>query len=478
MSSASSAKQNSSKPDMQVSFERLKELSRQSPYPSETLRRQLLENLKRSIRDFELPLLAALQQDFGSRSPAESRLIELVPLFGEIKHALKHLSKWMRPSRRSVHITSLPARAKVVYQPKGLVGVISPWNYPVFLSLGPIVGAIAAGNRVMLKVSEFCPATNEVLTKILTSAFDNDWVQVIEGEAEVANKFSQLAFDHLLFTGSTNVGRMVMKNAAENLTPVTLELGGKSPLLMTPSADIEDAANKLVFAKLLNAGQTCVAPDYVLCHEAQKEKLIEQIKLAVKRLYPQGIASPDYTSIINERQLARLQGYLEQAKKAGADCENVMPQGPETLDGKLAMHVLHQMEDDLEVMQDEIFGPILPIKTYLKLSEAYQFIKQRPRPLAMYLFTQNTADDTVCEQQVVSGGLVINHALIHVAQPDLPFGGIGDSGLGAYHAEEGFRTFSHQKAVLRKSGWNGLVLITPPYKGKIHQLIERFWPYF
>lgn len=476
MSSTYSSKQDALQ-HMQLSFDRLHELSRQAPYPSESLRRQLLENLKQSVRAFETPLLAALQQDFGHRSPVESRLIELVPLFGEIKHALKHLAKWMRPSKRSVHITSLPARAKVMYQPKGLVGVISPWNYPVLLSLGPIVGAIAAGNRVMLKVSEFCPATNEVLMQILHSALGEEWVQVIQGEAEVANNFSQLAFDHLLFTGSTNVGRIVMKNAAENLTPVTLELGGKSPLLMTPSADIEDVAKKLVFAKLLNAGQTCVAPDYVLCHESQKAALIEQIKQVVKRLYPQGIASADYTSIINDRQLARLQGYLEQAKQSGADCENVMPQGPETLDGKLAMHVLHQMKDDLDVMQDEIFGPILPIKTYLKLSEAYQFIKQRPRPLAMYLFTQNSADETFCEQQVACGGLVINHALIHVAQPDLPFGGIGDSGLGSYHAHEGFQTFSHHKAVLRKSGFNGLALITPPYKGKVHQLIERFWPY-
>lgn len=458
-------------------FTRLKSLTRTKPYPSEEARRQLLLSLKTTLLEYETPLLDALQQDFGCRAHAESRLIELVPLFGEIKHALKHLHKWMKPSRRTLHMTSLPATGKVFYQPKGLVGVIAPWNYPVLLSLGPIVGAIAAGNRVMLKVSEFCPATNKVLRQIIQTACGDEWAEVVEGEADIANQFSQLAFDHLLFTGSTNVGRIVMKNAAQHLTPVTLELGGKSPLLITPSADLVDTAKKLVFAKLINAGQTCVAPDYVLCHESQKAELIEHLKKVLADQYPQGIACPDYTSIINDRQLSRLQGYLEEAQASGVQCDNLLPQGPDTLEGKLALHVLHEAKEELAVMQDEIFGPILPILTYQTIDEGFQYIQQRPRPLAMYLFTQHKEDEQRCEQSIASGGLVINHALIHVAQSDLPFGGVGDSGMGAYHAEEGFRTLSHNKAVLRKSGVNLVALIAPPYDRWVHRIVAKFWPH-
>jgi len=300
---------------------------------------------------------------------------------------------------------------------------------------------------------------------------------VVEGEADIANQFSQLAFDHLLFTGSTNVGRIVMKNAAQHLTPVTLELGGKSPLLISPSADLADTAKKLVFAKLVNAGQTCVAPDYVLCHESQKAELIEHLKKVLADQYPQGIASPDYTSIINDRQLTRLQGYLEEAQASGVQCDNLLPQGPSTLEGKLALHVLHEAKEELAVMQDEIFGPILPILTYQTIDEGFQYIQQRPRPLAMYLFTRHKEDEQRCEQSIASGGLVINHALIHVAQSDLPFGGVGDSGMGAYHAEEGFRTFSHNKAILRKSGVNLVALIAPPYDRWVHRIVAKFWPH-
>lgn len=467
----------SSKDDICSALSRLKNVARQTPFPSAEERRQCLTRLQVVLMNHETSLLDALQKDFGHRAHEESRLLELVPLLGEIKHAKRHLVKWMKPSKRKVHISTLPASAQVFYQPKGVVGVISPWNYPVLLSLGPLVGALTAGNRVMMKLSEFCPATNQVLRDIVTRALGEDWVEVVEGEADIANEFSLLPFDHLLFTGSTSVGHIIMRNAAEHLTPITLELGGKSPLLVAPSADLRDTAKKLVFGKVLNAGQTCVAPDYVMCHSDQKQILIDYIKQELADYYPEGVLSPDYTSLINVRQLDRLKGYLEQARAAGVQCDNLMPQGPEESDGKLALHALYQPNDALNVMQDEIFGPLLPILTYADMSEALSYIQQRPRPLSMYLFTQQNEDQKRCEESITSGSLVINHTLVQVAQADLPFGGIGASGMGAYHAEEGFRTFSHSKSVLRKRGPNVLTLLRPPYLRRIHKLVAKYWPY-
>ncbi|QUX90082.1 coniferyl-aldehyde dehydrogenase [Marinomonas sp. A3A] len=467
----------SSKEGIHLALSRLKSATQKTPFPLAEERQQCLTRLQAALMGHETSLLDALQKDFGHRTHEESRLLELVPLIGEIKHAKRHLAKWMKPSKRKVHISTLPASAQVFYQPKGVVGIISPWNYPVLLSLGPLVGALAAGNRVMMKLSEFCPETNRVLRNIVTQALGESWVEVIEGEAEIANEFSLMPFDHLLFTGSTSVGHIIMRNAAEHLTPITLELGGKSPLLVAPSADLRDTAKKLVFGKALNAGQTCVAPDYVMCHSDQKQTLIDYIKQELADYYPEGVLSPDYTSLINVRQLDRLKGYLEQARVAGVVCENLMPQGPEESNGKLALHVLHQPDDELRVMQDEIFGPLLPILIYSEMSEALSYIQQRPRPLAMYLFTQQNDDQKRCEENIASGSLVINHTLVQVAQADLPFGGIGASGMGAYHAEEGFRTFSHCKSVLRKRGPNVLTLLRPPYRRRIHRLVAKFWTF-
>lgn len=465
----------SSKEGIHSALSRLKNATQKTPFPPAEERQQCLTRLQAALMDHETYLLDALQKDFSHRAHEESRLLELVPLIGEIKHAKRHLAKWMKPSKRRVHISTLPASAQVFYQPKGVVGVISPWNYPVLLSLGPLVGALAAGNRVMMKLSEFCPATNQVLRDIVTQALGESWVEVVEGEAEIANEFSLLPFDHLLFTGSTSVGHIIMRNAAEHLTPITLELGGKSPLLVAPSADLRNTAKKLVFGKMLNAGQTCVAPDYVMCHSEQKQTLINYIKQELATYYPEGVLSPDYTSLINTRQLGRLKSYLEQARAAGVLCENLMPQGPEESDGKLAFYVLHQPGDTLNVMQNEIFGPLLPILTYSHMSEALSYIQQRPRPLAMYLFTQQRDDQKRCEESIASGSLVINHTLVQVAQADLPFGGIGASGMGAYHAEEGFRTFSHSKSVLRKRGPNVLAWLSPPYRGRVHRLVAKYW---
>lgn len=463
---------------MLSAFTTLKGLCRKDPFPSIGTRKQRLKQLQHSLLKHEEALLYALKQDYGHRAPEESRLIELFPTLGEIKHAQRHLAKWMCPEKRHTHISIAPSKAKVMYQPKGVVGIISPWNYPVLLALGPLVGAIAAGNRAMLKVSEFCPHTNAVLRQLLNEALGEEWVIMIEGEADIANAFTQLPFDHLLFTGSTPVGRRVMANAAPNLTPVTLELGGKSPLIITPSADIKQVANCLIFGKLLNAGQTCVAPDYVLCHRRQKVALIHHMKQILAHAYPQGTQSADYTSLINERQFARLTSYLAEAKQAHVECENLMPQGPDMLGNKLAFHILNEPNDELAVMQDEIFGPLLPILQYTELDEALDQVRSRPRPLALYLFSQDEKEQRYVEENIVCGGMVINHTILHVAQADLPFGGVGASGMGMYHAIEGFRTFSHSKAVLHKQGPNLLNLLMPPYRSTAHRLLKRFWRFF
>lgn len=463
------------KDEMHWAFDRLKSVAQQTPFPTIAERQHCLTRLQSSLIHYEQPLLDALQKDFGCRAHEESRLIELVPLLGEIKHTKRHLSKWMRASKRNVHVSAFSCVAKVVYQPKGVIGVISPWNYPVLLCLGPLIGAIAAGNRVMLKVSEFCPETNKVLRDIVNDALGDHWVELVEGEADIANQFSQIAFDHILFTGSTSVGRIVMQNAAKHLTPVTLELGGKSPLLIAPSADLIDAAKKLIFGKTLNAGQTCVAPDYVLCHQDQKHTLVDQIRKELATYYPDGILSADYTSIINTQQLNRLKSYLEEAAAAGVICENLMSKGLAEHNGKLAFHILHQPNDTLAVMQDEIFGPLLPILTYSNIDDAFNYIHQRPRPLAMYLFTQKREDQRRYEENITSGSLVVNQTIIQVAQSDLPFGGVGTSGMGGYHAKEGFRTFSHGKSVLYQRGPNIAGLFRPPYKRQIHQIIKKLW---
>lgn len=461
--------------NLETLFFALKERTRTHPFPNLKQRLSLLNQLRKGLLKYEDALLAALTMDYGQRSPQESRIMELVPTLSEIKHAKRHLARWMQSDSRRTHISMFPAKAKVMFQPKGLVGIISPWNYPILLCLGPLVGALAAGNRAMLKVSEFCPATNAVLRQLLEEALGNEWIAFIEGEAEVANAFTQLPFDHLLFTGSTQVGKKVMANAAQHLTPVTLELGGKSPVILTPSANPKKAAERIIFGKLLNAGQTCVAPDYILCHRQQKPALIHHMKHTLARMYPNGIDSSDYTSLINEKQLTRLKDYLVQVEQHQVCCENLMPQGPQWKDNKLALHLLHQPDDQLNVMQEEIFGPILPLILYNELDEAIEYINARPRPLALYLFSQQTKEHQRVEKQIVCGGLLINHTLLHVAQADLPFGGVGDSGMGMYHAIEGFRTFSHSKAVLHKKGPNLIRLLMPPYTSMAHKVMKKLW---
>ena len=395
-----------------------------------------------------------------------------MPSLHSIDYTLKHLKHWMKPSPRRVGAVFQPASAKVIYQPLGVVGVIVPWNYPVFLAIGPLIGALAAGNRVMLKLSEFTPATGRLLKDLLGRIFPEDRVAVVLGEADVAVAFSGLAFDHLLFTGSTHVGKLVMRAAADNLTPVTLELGGKSPAIVSADVPLKDAAQRIAWGKTLNAGQTCIAPDYVLVPQNRVEGFVEAYRQAVHGFYPTLIDNPDYTAIISERQVARLEGLQSDAVDKGARAISLYDQGQ----GRRMPHtLLVDVSDDMQVMQEEIFGPLLPIVAYTDLDQALAYINDRARPLALYYFGYNKAEQQRVIHNTHSGGVCINETLQHVGVEDMPFGGVGHSGMGHYHGHEGFLTFSKAKSVLIKQRLNSSALAYPPYGRTLVRLIQKLF---
>ncbi|WP_085689577.1 MULTISPECIES: coniferyl aldehyde dehydrogenase [unclassified Pseudomonas] len=443
-----------------------------NPMPPAAQRQQWLKALRDLLSSERQALIDAISSDFSHRSADETLLAELMPSLHGIHYASQHISQWMKPSRRKVGVAFQPASAKVVYQPLGVVGVIVPWNYPLFLAIGPLTGALAAGNRVMLKLSEATPATGLLLKELLARIFPEDLVCVVLGEADVGVAFSKMRFDHLLFTGSTSVGRHVMRAAAENLTPVTLELGGKSPAIVSHDVPLKDAAERIAFGKTLNAGQTCVAPDYVLVPEERVGGFVEAYRQAVRGFYPTLADNPDYTAIINERQLARLNSYLSDATSKGALLIPLFDQGQ----GRRMPHsLLLNVSDEMTVMQDEIFGPLLPIVPYQDLDQAFAYINQRPRPLALYYFGYDKREQKRVLSETHSGGVCLNDTLLHVAQDDMPFGGIGPSGMGHYHGHEGFLTFSKAKGVLVKQRFNAAKLIYPPYGKSIQKLIQKLF---
>jgi coniferyl-aldehyde dehydrogenase len=442
------------------------------PMPPAEQRRQWLKALLDVLSSERQALIDAISEDFSHRSADETLLAELMPSLHGIHYASRHLKRWMKPSRRKVGMAFQPASAKVVYQPLGVVGVIVPWNYPLFLAIGPLVGALAAGNRVMLKLSESTPATGLLLKQLLARIFPQDLVCVVLGEAEIGMAFSRLPFDHLLFTGATSIGKHVMRAAAEHLTPITLELGGKSPAIVSADVPLKDAAERIAFGKTLNAGQTCVAPDYVLVPQNRVGEFVEAYRTAVRGFYPTLADNPDYTAIINERQLARLNGYISDATSKGALLIELFEQGQGR---RMAHSLLLNVSDEMTVMQDEIFGPLLPIVPYENLDQAFAYINQRPRPLALYYFGYNKAEQNRVLHETHSGGVCLNDTLLHVAQDDLPFGGIGPSGMGHYHGHEGFLTFSKAKGVLVKQRFNVAKLVYPPYGKPLQKLIQKLF---
>ena len=436
-------------------------------------RRAALATLGRMLRDSADALCAAVDRDFQGRAREETLLLELFPSYGAIKHARRHVKRWMRPQRRATNFWFLPGRSRLMFQPLGVVGIVVPWNYPIYLAVGPVVAALAAGNRVMVKMSEAAPATGELFERLVRASFDPALFTVVNGGPEVAQEFVALPFDHLLFTGSTAVGRHVMRAAAQNLTPVTLELGGKSPALVGRGIDAAEAADKIVFGKCLNAGQTCIAPDYALVPEESVEAFAAAARATVARLYPRMRDNPHYTAIVNERHRARLAGYLDDARAQGARVEAINPAAEDfTGSPRMAPHLVTGVKDSMRVMQEEIFGPILPIVAYRTLDEAIAYVNARPRPLALYVFDHDRATVERVLAETVSGGVTVNETLLHIAQEELPFGGVGPSGMGEYHGRAGFETFSKRKAVFHQSRFNALKLLRPPYGARFERLVR------
>ena len=443
---------------------RLKQACQAHPMPSLEQRRNRLSALKGALLAHKQPLCDALALDYGQRSDYDSLVADILPCVMQINYSLKRLKGWMRPARRHPGLLLAPARVEVHYQPLGVIGIMVPWNFPVMLSLGPLIGAIAAGNRAMIKLSEFTPHTNAVLRTLLAQVFGDDEVVVIEGDAGLAAAFSTLPFDHLLFTGSTAVGRLVMAAAAPQLTPLTLELGGKSPCLIAPDMPLALAVERMIFGKSLNAGQICVAPDYVLLPRGQEQAFIEAYQAHFRRLYPKGLDSPDYGSIINRAQYERLTAWLAEAKQAGAQVHPCASPARDDGARRLVPHLLTEVPGHCQLMQQEIFGPLLPLVPYDNIDEALAYIAARPRPLACYLMSLDPALQSRLIRETHAGGMAINECLFQVAADDAPFGGIGPSGMGHYHGHEGFLTFSKAKTVLRRGRFSAGTLIHPPYR--------------
>lgn len=416
-------------------------------------------------------VVEALNSDFGCRSREVTLLTDVAASIGPMKHAIKRVEKWMRSERRPsmFPMNLLGGRSRIEYQPLGVVGVISPWNFPVNLTFAPLAGILAAGNRAMIKPSEFTPATSELMAEMVSEAWDEKEVAVFTGGPDVGQAFSALPFDHLLFTGATGVARHIMAAASRNLVPVTLELGGKSPVLVSRSADLELTAQRIMLGKTLNAGQICLAPDYLLVPEEKLEEIVATLTAVTRNMYPTLKENSDYTAIINDRHFQRLQGYVDDARERGATVTAINPANEEFAAGgaarKIPPTLITGAPDDSQVLEEEIFGPLLPIRTYGQFSEAIDYVNAHPRPLAAYYFGRDSAEEEALLTGTTSGGVCINDVIMHVSQEELPFGGVGPSGMGAYHGQEGFLNFSHKKSVYRQTRFNIAKLggMLPPY---------------
>jgi coniferyl-aldehyde dehydrogenase len=443
--------------------------------PDERKRLQSLRALLQSIRDRREEFVAAISQDFGGRAREETLLLEIFPLVDSIRHTIRHLPEWMQPRPAETGWQFLPGSARVMCQPLGVVGIIGAWNYPVLLSLSPLAGALAAGNHVMLKPSELASRTADLMARMIADLFPDEYVTVVTGGPELGAAFAALPFDHLLFTGSTRVGKLIMRSASEHLTPVTLELGGKSPALLHPDFPAKTAAARIMAGKLYNAGQTCIAPDYVLVEAGARGEFARLAADAAAAAYPKLVDNPDFTRIINRSHYQRLRGLVEDAVLKGAGMLELNP-ARETCNDQNRVFpptLLWDVKDDMAVMREEIFGPILPLVTYRSLDEAIQYVNARPRPLALYYFDYSSKRVDKVLSETVSGGVTVNDTILHIAQNDLPFGGVGPSGMGSYHGYDGFLTFSKKKGVFVQSRFTTLGLLRPPY-GKLARRVAGF----
>jgi coniferyl-aldehyde dehydrogenase len=444
------------------------------PNPSYQERVTNLKKLRTALMANDAGFQKAISEDFGNRSYTETIITETMICKAGINHNIKHLKKWMRVRRAPTALQFKPSSNKIIPQPLGVVGVISPWNYPLQLAIMPLVGALAAGNRVMVKPSEFTPRLSKLLKSVLREIFTDDEVFVATGGVDVASAFSSLAFDHLLFTGSTNVGRIVAGAAAKNLTPVTLELGGKSPVIIDDSAKMNMITPRIVNGKLLNAGQTCVAPDYVLMPGNKIDAFSEALIKKAEEFYPTFAGNPDYTSIVADSHYARLQTLLEDAENKGATLRTAGDDDKQQLakERRVPLTVVTNTTPDMKIMQEEIFGPLLPVVASETLDDALDYVQKRDRPLALYWMGEDNAKRDKVLNESISGGVTINDCAWHVVQEDIPFGGVGPSGMGAYHGEDGFKAFSHMKGVFFQSRFSSGKMLYPPYTKKTAKLIN------
>ncbi|MBU3031083.1 coniferyl aldehyde dehydrogenase [Paracoccus marinaquae] len=438
--------------------------SRDEPAPGYELRRDRLDRLRKMLVENDTALVEAINADFGNRSNHETELFEIVTVLNALRHTRKHFKRWMRDERRPVDLAFKPASARIRHEPLGVVGIIAPWNFPMQTALTPLVDALAAGNRAMIKPSEFTPRFSELLRNLVAKYFDEAELTVITGGVEVAQGFSSLPFDHLVFTGSTAVGRKVMESAAKNLTPVTLELGGKSPVIVANEYPLEQAAQSVAFGKFSNSGQICVAPDYALVPRAKVEAFARAVIAQAKKSFPTVAQNPDYTSMISERHRQRLVDAIEEARAAGATVLTHEDEGMGQA-RKIGPTVVINAPKDGVLMNEEIFGPVLLVKPYDTLNDALAYIRDRDRPLAMYVFTKDRAVEEKLLNGAISGGVTVNGTVLHVGQDTLPFGGVGPSGMGAYHGIDGFRRLSHARSVHKVGFINGFEKMGPPWGG-------------
>lgn len=434
---------------------------------------QRKDRIRRAIallKDHGEALCEAMSADFGNRSIHQSMLTDIAGTVSAGNDALKHMDKWARPEKRKVQfpLGLLGARAEVRYEPKGVIGILSPWNFPVNLAFSPLMQILAAGNRAMIKPSEFTERTSELMAQLTAEYFAPEEVAVVTGGPEVAAAFSSLPFDHLVFTGSTATGRRVMQAAAENLVPVTLELGGKSPVIMGRSADFAKAGERIALGKMMNAGQICLAPDYLMIPEDKQDEAVAGVVQGASAMYPRLLDNDDYASIVSDRHFERLQGLVDDARGKGAEVIEVNPAGEDFANAnqrKMPLTILRNVTEDMAAMQEEIFGPVLPVMTYRSVDQAVDYVNDHDRPLGLYYFGEDKVEQERVLTRTISGGVTTNDVVFHVSMEDLPFGGVGPSGMGSYHAVEGFREFSHARAVYHQPKIDIAKLggIKPPY---------------
>ncbi|RKF18022.1 coniferyl aldehyde dehydrogenase [Alginatibacterium sediminis] len=472
MSQTINKKDQQSEMSLEILFERMSDAFAANPYPNLNQRLNYLSDLKRQLQRYQDLFATAISQDFGNRAHTESKFADILGPILDINHVRSHLKRWMKPSKRRTELMFTGNSLQVSYQPKGVVGVICPWNFPLFLSLGPMITALAAGNRVMIKMPPNCPNTTAVLIQMLDEIYPRDLVCIVAGDHPQAMEISHLPFNHLIFTGSPTSGKLIMANAAKNLTPVTLELGGKSPVVVFDDYSIEKAAERVAHGKGFNSGQICLAPDYALVPQAKVEAFVQAVVLAHQKMYPDIAQNDDYTSLVDANQEQRYLELLQDARDLGA---TITSAGSSNGKRQYPLQVVSNLKPEMRICQEEIFGPILPVMSYQNLDQVEAYINARPRPLAIYPFT---SDQQRCDQLLAkthSGGVTINDWGFHAFNHGVPFGGVGNSGMGNYHGEEGFRELSHARSILKMRPWFPIHLFTAPYNGALQNFILKLW---